>query len=85
MFKFLQVVWTGVLLIDNMECAIKLPSKEQISIWTDNDLNYIDPRGPHQVRILSRVLVHIMDLKQNTEGLTRQQVPIIYASHSATQ
>ena len=34
--------------IGNIE-HVKLPSKGQISIWTDNALKFIDPRELHQI------------------------------------
>ena len=47
--RCLQGDWTGVLLTDDKEHAIKLLSKGEISIWTDNDLKHIDHREPHQI------------------------------------
>ena len=66
------------MLTDDMEYLIKSPSKGHISVWKDNDLKYIDPREPHQIYILFRVLEHIMDLKQNTDEGTR--LPSMIAS-----
>ena len=48
-----------------MEHVIIMYSEGQISAWTDNDPKHIDIRESHKIRILSRVLDHIMDLKQN--------------------
>ena len=48
-----------ILITDDMEHVIKMPSEGHISVWTDNDLKYIDPGEPHQIRILSRALGHI--------------------------
>ena len=48
----------------------KMPSKGQIGIWTDNDLKHIDPREPHKIQILSRVMDDINCLKQKSEEVT---------------
>ena len=73
-FKYLQGDWTGVMLLDNMKLVMNLPSKGKISVWTDDDLKCIDARELYQMQILYRVLAHIMDLKQHTEGDTGQQL-----------
>ena len=51
------------MLTNDMNYAINLPSKGQISVWTDDDLKDKDLRQPQWILILSRVLEHIMDLK----------------------
>ena len=33
-----------------MKHVIKLPSRGQISVWTDNDLKHIDTRDPHEIK-----------------------------------
>ena len=35
--RYLQVNWLGVILRDDMEHVLTLPSKEHVSVWTDND------------------------------------------------
>ena len=59
------------MLTDGMEHVIRLLLKEKISVWTGNDVKHIDPRELHQIQILSRVLYHVMQLKQNTNGANR--------------
>ena len=66
--RYLYVCLTGSLLLVNIEYVMKLSSKEDISIYTDNVLKYIDPRESYKIQILSRVLDHIMDMGQNTDG-----------------
>ena len=56
--------------MDDMKHVIELPSKGQISIWTNNDLKHIYLGEPHQIQILSKVLDYIMVLKQNADGCT---------------
>ena len=69
--RYLQVDWSEILLTDDMNHVIHLPSKVHISVWTDNALKCIDHWNSHQIHILSRVLDQFMDLKQeNTDGAT---------------
>ena len=65
------------MLTDNIEHVIKLPSTEQISIRMDNEVKHMDLREPHQILILSMVLDHIMDLKQNTDEDSRLPLMIV--------
>ena len=44
MFRKSQVGLTFVMLTDDREHVIKLPSRGQVPVWTENDLKYIDPR-----------------------------------------
>ena len=44
----MEVVWSEVRLTDDMEHIILLPSKGNISIWTDRELKFIDPCEAHQ-------------------------------------
>ena len=69
----------GDLLKDRMDHVIKLPSKEHLSICTDNDMGYINHTDLHQIQILSRVLNNIMDLKLNIEGATGLQLTVASA------
>ena len=47
---------------------------------TDNDLKYIDPAEPYQILILYRVLDHIMELRQITNGATVLQLAVASAA-----
>ena len=67
------------MLKDGMKHVIKLPSEGQISVWTDDDMKYIDPIEPQQVQILLRALDHILHLKQNVDGDTRLLLRIAFA------
>ena len=80
---YLQEDWTGVIIMEDMEHVIKLPSKGQISLWTDNDLKHIHLRDPYQIQILSRILDHIMDPKQNTGVDIRLSLMTASATHIA--
>ena len=42
--RYLQVDWISVLLIDDRDNVIRIPSKGQISIWTDNDQSILSQR-----------------------------------------
>ena len=64
---YLVANWTGVILSDDTEPVILLSSKEYVSVWTDKNLKYIDFWEPHQMWILSQILDHVMDLRQNTD------------------
>ena len=66
-------------MMETMEYVIKLPSKEQISIWTNDYLKHFNLREPHQIQILFRVLDHITDLKQDTNGGTGLSLTIASA------
>ena len=46
-YIYLEFDWSGVILTDDMEHFIPLPSKGQISLWIDNDLMFIKPQDPH--------------------------------------
>ena len=39
--------------------------------WTDNDSEHIDHKEQNHIWILSRVIDHVIDLKQSTETATR--------------
>ena len=72
-----------------MENVVKMFYKGHIPIQTDNDLTHFDPRERHQVWILSRVLNHGMDLKQNTDGDIRllmiaSALPVVNTNHECT-
>ena len=61
----------------DMEHVIQPPSKVPVSVWTDNNLKYIDSQGPHKIFILSRVLDHIMDWK--IDGTIRMKTAVASA------
>ena len=69
-FRYLQVNWTAVHLTDDMRHVITPPSKDQASVWIDNDLKYIDPWEPHRIQMLSMVQDYVTGLKQNTDEAT---------------
>ena len=80
-----QADWTGVILTENMEHVIKPPIKGWIAVWTDNNLKHIDPREPYQIQTLSRILDHIMDMKQTTAKATGLEPMIASAPIYQTQ
>ena len=57
--------------MDENDQVIKLPSKGQILINTNNGLKHFDQREPHQICILSCVLDHVTVIQQNIEQTTR--------------
>ena len=57
--KYLQINWTGIMLNDDMEHCLTLPSKGQISVWTVNDLKHIGSREPLQIQIFPVLLITI--------------------------
>ena len=59
-----------VMLRDDMEHFIRLPSMAKESVGTDSELKHLGPEESHQIRLLSRILDHIMELQQNTDGAT---------------
>ena len=59
-----------MILNDDMEQVITLPSRGKVSKWTANDLKHTASREQQWIWILPRALYHIMDLKQNTMGTT---------------
>ena len=48
-----------------MECVIPVPTKRHMLVWLDSDLKNTDPQNLHKICILSKVLDHVMDLKQD--------------------
>ena len=52
----------------------------QIPVWADNDLGHNDKGGPPKIQILSRVIDHVTELKQNTDGGTEHLLMIVSAS-----
>ena len=76
--KYLQVMWSGILLTHDMEHVILLASRGYISVWTNNDLKCIDPKD---IDFLSRILHQVMDLTlENTDGATQLKTTIAYAT-----
>ena len=62
-----------------------LPFNRHVSIWTDNDLKFIDPQDPHQIHISYRVLNHVIDLKQeNIDDATGIKTSLALAPQTIT-
>ena len=57
-----------------------MPMKGEISIGIHNALRCINPRELHQIHTLSSVIDHNIDLMQITNGATRLQLMITFAS-----
>ena len=63
---YLKIEWSGVLLTDDMGHIIPLPLRGYISVWTDNDLKFIDQYVSTKIT-LSRLLDKAMDLKHKIQ------------------
>ena len=74
--RHLQVYWSGLVLKADMEYVKLCPPRTFI--------NY--GQNPHQIHILSRVLDHITDLKQeNTDGATGYKMTVASAPSTLLQ
>ena len=68
MFKISLGVLDSSMLTDNRDHVIIL--KRQVLVWTYNSLQHIDPREPHQMLVLSRILDQIMAIQQIADWAT---------------
>ena len=59
----LQVDWQNIVLCDLDRNIIKLPALGKISLWSTNDLAFIETNIPYQIRVYGRVLDLVIPLE----------------------
>ena len=59
----LQIDWQNIVLCNLDQNIIKLPALGKISLWSTNDLEYIETNIPYQIRVYRRVLDLVIPLE----------------------
>ena len=54
--------WDDIVLVTNNHKEIQLPAKAAISLWTPTSLTDIEQQIQYDIRIMARVLDHVMEI-----------------------
>ncbi len=60
--KYMDVKWNNITIIDLHGKVVKLKQRGYVSIFTEHELDEIEPETPYHIRIMGRVLDQIMVL-----------------------
>ena len=77
----LEIDWEDIILLTNNHKQITLPCKAAISIWTPTSLTHVEDHIQCDIRIMGRVLDHVMEL----QTIPTPQIPITPFFYQAQQ